>query len=68
MGCPLGTLFKSKCLFIWKRGFQALLRELKEMSCVHLVTQDRQRDHAQGPQVSPGGIRGPDDCTQAVGP
>jgi hypothetical protein len=24
-------LFKSKCLFIWKRGFQALLRELKEM-------------------------------------
>jgi hypothetical protein len=37
-----------------RKRFQDLLRELKEMSCVHLVTQDRQRDHSQGPQVSPG--------------
>jgi hypothetical protein len=37
-----------------RKRFQDLLRELKEMSCVHLVTRDRQRDHAQGPQVSPG--------------
>jgi hypothetical protein len=37
-----------------RQRFQALLCELKEMSCVHLVTQDRQRDHAETPRPSGG--------------